>query len=102
MNCLFLFPRASGFFFAFFFPSRVTLGDLPCVCVRLVAVRPLFWRVAWLALAGAWRWGWFVFFCVGPSLGEEAILDSPLCRQLSGDLPHQGHRETLADLLQGL
>ena len=40
--------------------------------------------------------------CCGSSRGEEGVLHPPLRRQLPGDLPHQGHGQALADVLQGL
>ena len=39
---------------------------------------------------------------LGSSVGEERVLHPPLSRQLPRHLSHQGHRQTLADFLQGL
>jgi len=69
----------------FFFLHQVNLGG----CVRWLV------SLAWLVV-GSWQW------FVGSSPCEAAVVDSPLRRQLSGNLPHQCHRQALADGFHGM
>ena len=80
-------PSACAFFFkaSFFFLHQVNLGG----CVRWLV------SLAWLVV-GSWQW------FVGSSPCEAAVVDSPLRRQLSGNLPHQCHRQALADGFHGM
>jgi len=84
-------PQAYAFgvcFLSFFWPPFFsTRWTLAVVCGRAL----------WL--------GWWSFRgngFVGSSPCEAAVVDSPLRLQLSGNLPHQCHRQALADGLHGV
>ena len=67
----------------FFFCTWWTLAVVWCGCLLALVV-------------GLWQW------FVGSSPCEAAVVDAPLRRQLSGNLPHECHRQALADGLHGV
>jgi len=84
------------------------LRRVPSVCAFFLFFRPPFFPTRWtLAVVCGWA---LLLGCrlfrgngfVGSSPCEAAVVESPLRRQLSGNLPHQCHRQALEDGLHGV